>query len=528
MLSPHFLGGESAHRGLLGSGKGNRARRTAFAAWAVAFCVLNITLQMVGLAISLFLLPLVYLGTAQRGRRTLWGLWLEQRAWKARQKAGMTVFKPIWRLPEGAAMTAPEINAYRDWPEGCEGMHWLLSGPGEPGIAWHLPQDQEEYLSVTWRIRGSIAGIESDDFVNRASQAFGSFVAGTARPTVLVDGIQMVTEVTRIDMTPHLVWVMDNIASNAPRELILSQGQLIDRIEESGLTMEHYIVVRWPVDEAFKERAARRGPAHAGWLTLMEDEIRRVDRSLRRARLGDVRVQTATQVCAALRHMQLLSWSSTDLQGIEPAEIGFEYDESSRTHVTTKDLGPDGVEEEWLHRTAEIPVRGLEAATYDALWLMPILSGLPEQVNRRVSTQVRTTASGVARRLARADLTADLAELREQARKGHIEDESVSAGHSAARQRHSDLRPGTGVQGAGWAIHITISARNLDQLRMARDIIEAGCSDAGVTKLDWLDSHHGAAQSWTWPIGRGMAAIDKPAVMRVLDAINEQAEGDEL
>lgn len=528
MLTPHYLGGESSHRGLLGSGRGNRNRRAALIAWAAAFCILNLTLQLTGLAISAFLLPVVYLATAQRGRRTLWGLWREQRAWKARQKAGMTQFKPIWRLPAHASLTQAAKNAYRDWPEGCEGMYWLLSGPGEPGIARHMPPDQAPYLSVVWRVRGSIAGIESDDFVNRATRAFGDFVAGTARPTVLVDGIQMVTEVTRIDMNPHTVWIMDNLADNAPGELLESQVQLIQRIEASGLTMEHYIVVRWPITAEFEERAARRGPAHAGWLTLMEDEIRRVDRALRRARLGEVQVQTASQVCAALRHMQILSWNSTDVQGIEPTEIGLEYDEGARTHVTTTDLGPDGIMEQWLHRTAEVPVTGLEAAVYDALWLMPILSGLPEQINRRVSTQITTTAAGAARRLARADLTSDLAELREQTRKGYIQDETISAGHTAARQRHSDLRPGTGVQGAAWAMHLTISARNVDELRMARDIIDAGCSDAGITKLHWLDSHHGATQSWTWPIGRGMAAIDKPTAMRVIDAINDQAEGDEL
>ncbi|MDO5498633.1 MAG: hypothetical protein Q4F67_03015, partial [Propionibacteriaceae bacterium] len=100
--------------------------------------------------------------------------------------------------------------------------------------------------------------------------------------------------------------------------------------------------------------------------------------------------------------------------------------------------------------------------------------------------------------------------------------------HRAARQRHHDLKPGTGVQGAGWAMHITISSQSLDGLRMARDLIEAGCSEAGITGLHWLDDHHGAAMSWTWPIGRGMATLGSSAADRVLAIVHQKAGEDPL
>lgn len=528
MLRPHFLGGEAGHRGLLGGGA-NRGRRVALVAWAATFVVLTLVLQAVGLAISAVLLVLVLLGTINRGRSTLWESARDARAWKKRQKRGLTRFRPISRRPPVELLTAVERAAYRDWPEGVEGMYWLESDRGEPGIAWHMPPDAAPYLSVVWRVGGSIAGLESDDRVNSSSAAFGSLLAETARALSLVDGIQMVTKAAKLDVTPHELWVLENAAKDAPAELFESYGQLVGSLERSGMTQEHYVVVRWALNARFTERAALRGPAQSGWLAIMHDEIRRMTRKLQRSSLGTVEVLTARQVLAVIRHLQMPSWPSGDMTGIgDPDEIGLAYDEDPRTHVVTNDVNKFGAPEQWLHRTAEVPVRRLEAAMLDALWLVPILSGLPEQVDRTVSTHITTRPAGEARRAARSDLTSDIAEMREQRRKGLLLNESLGAEHEAAQRRHNDLKPGTGVQGAGWAMHITISARTLDDLRLARDVIEAGCSDAGITGLDWLDNHHGAAQSWTWPVGRGMAPFTASASDRVLAVVGGQEQEDSL
>lgn len=529
MLTPHFLGGEAGHRGIFGGG-GNRERRIGLAIWGLSFAVLSLTLQGPGLIVSVVLLVLIVLGTARRGRGTLLDAWRDERAWSKKVKKGLTRYRPLSRRPPNAAdLTETELNAYRDWPEGAEGLYWLESARGRPGIAWHLPPDETPYLSVVWRIGGAIAGLEDDERVNSATRAYGGLLAETGRPTSLIGGIQMVTEAARLDMAPHEAWVIENAreGGDATRDLFDSYGQLVGALERSGMAQEHYIVVQWHLSQSFEDRAALRGPAQAGWLRLMNDEIRRMTRRLERSRLGDVRTLTARQVVAVLRHMQMPSWPSSDTTGIDPDEMGLPYEEE-KSFVALEDLNPNGQVEQWLHRTAEVSAHQLEAAQLDALWLMPILSGLPEQIQRRVSTHTATRPAGIARRAARADLTSDIAEMREQRRKGYLMDDTLGAEHQAAKVRHADLKPGTGVQGAGWALHITISARGMDELRLARDIIQAGCSDAGIGGLHWLDAHQAGAMCWTWPIGRGMTGFERATSERLATVLGTGDREDEL
>ena len=531
MLTPRYLGGEAGHRGLLGGSGDTRGRRAALVVWFLVFCVLTLLFHLTGLLLSLVLLLAVLAGTARRGRESRWRHFQNSRSWRRRVRSGFDSYRPVDRLPDGMELSPLELAKYREWPEGAEGFYWLDMRPGVPGIQWHLPPETAPYLAVTWQVDGAIAGLESDDTVNGASASFGDLLASTARALSLVDGIQSVTQAAQVDVTPHETWVMSNVAEKAPRELLRSYDQLVGMIERVGMTQEHYLVVRWPITAAFLARAELRGPGQVGWLLLMDDEIRRMTRLLSRSHLGQVRPLTAKQVCAVVRHAQLPSWPSGDMDGVDPGQGGtylLAYDLPEPTHATTEDIGPGGIPERWYHRTAEVPVRRLEAAQVDALWLTPILSGLPEQVHRTVATHIATRPAGAARRSARTDMAMDLAEMREQQRKGFLIDDDLGAGHQAARVRHRDLKPGTGVQGAGWSMHITISAQSVDALRTARDLIEAGCSDAGITGLDWLDGHHGSAMSWTWAIGRGMAALGSSPSDRLLAIVREQAGEDPL
>lgn len=534
MLTTHHLGGETRHRGMWGGG--NRARQVGLVVWVIISSFLTLYLRIPGLLMSVLLLLLVMWGTTERGRDTWYLVWRDNWLWRKRVKRGFTKFRPVQDRPVGFELDEVEANTFRDWPEGAEGLYWLQSEPGVPGIAWHLPPAPESpYLSVTWRVQGAIRGIEPDHVVNRATKAFAQLTAGTAKSQSLAKSIQMVTRVTRIDMFPHEEWVASEVRKteqgdefDAPEALLVSYDQLIGQMEASGLTQGHFLEVSWPLSDAFKHKASRRGPEQQGWLELMADEIKVMDRQLRRARLGRVQPISARELCAVIRHLQLPSWPSGDLSGVRLEQVGFPYDESARTHVISEGDDPYGQPDSWMHRTAEIPVRSLAAASYTALWLMPLLAGLPEQIHRTVSTHIVTVPAAAARGKARADLTSDRAAMLEERRKGVIADEFIAAGHQAAQIRHADLSPGSGVQGAGWAMHITISARNLHELRDARDIISGGAAEAGIETLDWLDSHHGAAMSWTWPIGRGMGAMSESATDRAIAALSGQDAEDTL
>jgi hypothetical protein len=73
----------------------------------------------------------------------------------------------------------------------------------------------------------------------------------------------------------------------------------------------------------------------------------------------------------------------------------------------------------------------------------------------------------------------------------------LTAGLAAARSRLEDLRPGSGHHGAGWAGHLTISARTRDDLIDATAKITEAAGNAGIAALDWLDGQQAAASACT-------------------------------
>ncbi|MBO3146361.1 hypothetical protein GZ176_11775 [Dermatophilus congolensis] len=525
MLNPHFLGGEKGHRGFFGVK--NSLKLKWLIVWLFFFCVLTISLKLIGIILAAFLLLALYVLTASVGRGNRITLWRSKYSWKKRYKKGLTSFRPVQRKPEGVELRPDELAAYRDWPEGAEGMYWLQETPQDPGIQWHYPAEEPPYLAVVWRVSGAIAGLESDDNVNLAAASFGKFLASTARPLSLIDGVQPVTIASKLDPAQHELWALENMSPDAPISLLESYDELVGICEATGMTQEHFIVVRWPLTTRFKRLAARRGPEQIGWIKLMEEEIRKTTRALRHAKLGKVEPLTAAQTCAVIRHQQMPSWPSRDIETVNTRAIGLAYDQEQR-YVTTTDLGPNGNVEQWFHRTAEIPARSLMANKITALWLTPILTGLSEQIYRSISTHIYTYPASEARRATREDITLDKAEQLEKRRKGELADEEISVGHETALIRHRDLYPNTGIQGARWSMHITISAQSLEELKEAQNIISSGCAEAGIETLDWINNHHGAAQSWTWPIGRGMMKESNSFLDDAFNKLLQSEQDDEL
>ena len=171
----------------------------------------------------------------------------------------------------------------------------------------------------------------------------------------------------------------------------------------------------------------------------------------------------------------------------------------------------------WLHRTAAVPVDALEVREVDGLWLAPLLTGLDEQIVRTVSTHVHFTPAREAKATARRDVTTDQRDLLARARKGQMVDDETELALSSAARRMSDLAEGVGHHGAHWAAFLTVSAPSRTELAAACAHVEAAAADdAGITRLDWLDTIQAAAHAITWPLGRGMTAPPKPVLTRAL------------
>jgi hypothetical protein len=81
----------------------------------------------------------------------------------------------------------------------------------------------------------------------------------------------------------------------------------------------------------------------------------------------------------------------------------------------------------------------------------------------------------------------------------------------------SDLREGVGHHGAHWAAFLTVSARTPTALSSACAHLEAAAADdAGINRLDWLDTIQAAAQATTWPLGRGMSTPPRSVLTRAM------------
>lgn len=518
-MQTRVLGGEGGSRGFFGGSHG-KTRTVALIAVAPVGAVLTIALQGLGLGIWVATTALVFLATIKTHRGSPLVRWQCRQRWVERAKTGTVVFKPVAARPadldpavgsksERKAKTLA-WNAYRDWPDGAQGMYWLQRAPGKPGIAWHAPIGESAYLSVAFAVEGAIRGIESDAFVDLVGKAFGGLLARYGSRSALPKRVQSLTRTIPVDSAYHEAWVWEQLDEHAVPKLVASYDEVVRRTARAGLMQRHYFVVSWPITSEFRAAAGRRGPAQAGWLALMAAEIESVRSHLVSAKLGQVDPLTAAQTAAVLRHMQAPSWPIDQAGDVDvDAPWVASHDELSAT--ITDGIGPDGQPEQWWHRTAQIPIDSVETGPRTAMWLAPLLSRMPHPIIRTLSVQIEVAPAADARRAARTDVTHDLADLAAQREKGVLTSEELTTGLSAARSRLDDLRPGSGHHGAGWVAHLSISARTRDDLIDATAKITEAAGNAGISSLGWLDTQQAAAAACTWPIARGMKPISKPA-----------------
>ena len=246
----------------------------------------------------------------------------------------------------------------------------------------------------------------------------------------------------------------------------------------------------------------------------MGREVPAARRRLEVARLHPGEALSAARVAAVLRHQQIPSWP-IDQAGDVDVHDPWLASRDEWSYTVTEDVGPDGAVESWVHRTAVVPIDAVETGARTPLWLLPLLAQMPHQVVRTVSIQIEAIPASQARTEARSDVTSDLADLEAQARKGVLVGEDLKVAMRAAKARLADLEPGSGHHGAGWAMHVSISARTRLELMDATEQITEAAGHCGITDLSWYDTQHEAAQACTWPIGRGMAPVKASAATRI-------------
>jgi hypothetical protein len=519
------IGGETGRRRLFGFGV-TRARRIG---WGIVFAVgivVVILFREWGLAATLVAAALVWVGTVETATGTISDRVLARRRFATRVKHGLTTFRAVQTRPREVEARAAgrrpgraEWNAWRDWPDGMQGFQWLWDRPGTPGIGWHRPVGEEpQWLTVTYPLGGQIRGLQRNEVINSRAGAFGKLLSTWASETSLPGRLQIITRVQPVDTAAHERWVADEVDPEAPAELSLSYKELVDKLGSGALRARHYAVVQWPLTAMFFGAAARHGVGQRGWLALMAEEIDLAHRDLATAGLSPGRALSAAQTAGVVRHLQLPSWPIDQASRIEASAPWTDMRERW-SYVSCSGGAPDGSSDQWLHRTAQVMIGGVTTGLRDPLWMLPLVSHLRKNVIRTISTQIEPVAARHALADAREDLVYDLADMQAEREKGKLATEDLISGRDAAAARRDDLRPGKGHNGAAWAMHITVSARDEASLRESCLLMEEAASAAGLNQLRWLDSQQLAAQSATWPFARGVAPTPRSAGAVILGAL---------
>jgi hypothetical protein len=68
--------------------------------------------------------------------------------------------------------------------------------------------------------------------------------------------------------------------------------------------------------------------------------------------------------------------------------------------------------------------------------------------------------------------------------------------------------------------YLQVSTPDEDGLAHVSGVIEEAADQAGITRLDWLDTVQSAAHATTWPLGRGITPPARSRTMKTLHAVS--------
>ncbi|MFC4245060.1 hypothetical protein ACFOYW_16960 [Gryllotalpicola reticulitermitis] len=551
-----FIGGEGGHRAFFGS------RRAGARTWMLVFFVLagmvgtiffhlwGVGFALVGVMVTLALTTRTHNGT--------WMERHEKRArWKARKRAGTDRFEPYdvakWDQLHAERAQAKgrhaleldqQINAMRANPDGADGMGWLQYGSNQPGIAWHSPVGEDDYLSVAFNVSGQVRGIESSGHLTRAASAFGRFLAARGGATSLIRDVQPLTRVLPPDTARHQAWARTNLEQPDPgwdedqrrifHEQQASYDEVIRRTSSDAMVQRHYVVVNWPLTQQFFDAAEKFAPGRDGWRELMDQQIVQTIRGLQEARMGKVTVLTARQTAALILHQQNPSMPIDAVRRVDPTRFGIpSHDEFSAHVVTGYDptvLGPDDQPTsapavEWWHRTAAIRAENMSVSGRSPLWALDLLIGKELDFIRSVAFHEHLVPAADAKSATQRDVVRDQSELISAKKAGRLGSDETEENLTGAQRRARDLRPGSHHHGVEWIGYVTITAPTRAELaqacRQLQDVCDTGL---GINRLEWQDSYQAAASGTTWPIGRGLKPSAPEFSSRVMTRLAGRSE----
>ena len=548
-----YLGGETGHRSFFG-GTHSRTRVAMLAIFIAAGIVLTPLVGWPGLAVGAVGCAVTLAVTARTHRGSVVERRRKSRRWHSRVHAGTHEFAPYsdeaWQKTreevaearrgtlrgrrQAVARARRRLLALRAHPDGADGMGWLQHARGEPGIAWHAPAGEDNYLSVTFSVTGQLRGIESTAVMTRAAEGWGHFLAGRAPHSSLVGNVQTVTRVLPADSSMQEFWVFNSLDDEAPADAVASYEEVLRLTGEDAMVQRHFVTVSWPLTPAFTDAASRFGDGRDGWRALMKNEIDATARGLADARLGHVEALTARQTAALILHQQNPHMPIDLTRHVDASQFGLPSHDEFSAHIVESidptfarpgEPADNAPAVTWWHRTAAIHGEHLAVAGRSPLWCLDLLIGRELTFVRTVAFHLHLVPAGQAKAAARADVVRDMAGVVADQQKGRLVSDDSTTRMSAAQRRAADLAAGSHHHGVSWVGYITISAMTRDGLAQASRQLEEACSTGlGIDYLDWQDSFQSAASGATWPIGRGLRANAASLATRFIGRLAGRSE----
>ncbi|MFK3978850.1 SCO6880 family protein [Micromonospora sp. NPDC050397] len=499
------LGGELRRRTLFGGSRSRAGNLILGCGLAMALLFAVIVGGLVGIGSALLLFTALITLTRQNpvtGRSPGRDLALAVR-WQIRQGRGETTLLPLHLAqPVAAPGNRRQRREVRAWARsirteapGLEGVAWLSVAGQDGTVLLHHPPGEPAYLSVAIEVDGQAPGLRTDRDYDQAAAAYGRLLGRLARENGLISGIQSVTRIMPLDSAAHEQWAASHVDPDAPEPLLSSYAELVQMTAGAAEMVRHYLAIRLPLTAGYAKEAAASGPGEEGMARLAIVQARWVASLAAYAGLLNPRILSAHHLAALFRHLQNPDFPLDQTVDVSPTT--WLRAQRAERHAAV-------VDDRWWHRVAAIPRSAVTAEPVGTRWIAPLLYGMTAPVHRTISLSVAVEPAALARRQARQDLTLDLGQNEESARRGAVDDGSQAVQMSASAQRLADLQPGSGIHGARWAGWVAVSAPSQAEVMRAATRIGDAADECGIAQLDWLTCRHDEGMPATWPVWRGM------------------------
>jgi hypothetical protein len=382
-------------------------------------------------------------------------------------------------------------------PEAVGKVRWLsFQRPGDGPLAILLHENRgDPYLTSVLEIAGSATGLRDDAVYDGDAERFGLLLAEIANGDSLIDGVQMLNRVLPIDPTEHARFVEESANPNAAPELHESYAELTVLTEQRAEQHRNYVVLRVPVDHEFLGRAQDYGKGDVGFTALMAEEVWQFAELCQGAGIQVLSGLGPVRLAALLRSLYDPDFPIDYQAGANP--------QSCWPQKTTDELDYLLVNDRWFHRVAHIPADAWPHEPVNMAWLQPLLTAVHPATLRVMTVLMDLHPAGEARDRAVRDLTYDVANAREQEKRGKISDGSELTQLSQAQQRIEDIREAR-AGGVTATAYVVVTARSEREVARASRRIANAARACGITGLDWLRCEHSRGFVNTLPLFRGL------------------------